>query len=112
MMNKILILLASLAIASASERKDITVVEYWAVWNSSNQVTFMDSLNNVKVERVNTCENVDLVIKNNVIVVPTLIFYVDSTEVKRLEGDLSFTLKSTREEVQQIINELNTPPKK
>ena len=80
--------------------------DFFKNWSS------MDSLNNVKVERVNTCENVDLVIKNNVIVVPTLIFYVDSTEVKRLEGDLSFTLKNTREEVQKIIEELNTLPKK
>ena len=112
MMNKILILLASLAIASASERKDITVVEYWANWNKHNEVTYLDSLTNIKVERVNTCDNVDLVIKNNVIVVPTLIFYIDGQEVRRIEGGLSFTLELTRGEVQKIIDDLITGPKK
>ena len=119
MMNKFKIVLASLialaslvAIASASERKEITLVEYWAPWNQENEITYLDSLKNVKVSRVDVDENIELLIDHNIVVLPTLIFYVDGKEVKRIEGDLSFTLKLTRGEVQKVIEDFNIPLKK
>lgn len=113
-MNKFLILLASLAIASASERKEITLVEYWADWNKCNEVTYLDSLNNVKVLRVDimAAENMDVLINHNIVVLPTLIFFIEGEEVKRIEGDVSFTIDLKRGEVQKIIDELSIGPKK
>ena len=40
------------------------------------------------------------------VILPTLIFYVDGEEVKRLQGDMSFTLKTTIEELDEIVEEI------
>ena len=84
----------------------IVVVEYWAGWNDKNIVTAVEKLKDVKVFRVNIDTNTDLQTKNSVIVVPTIIFYDDGKEYKRLQGDLSFTLKTTKKELQKIIDEI------
>jgi len=39
------------------------------------------------------------------VVVPTIIIFKDGEEVKRFQADISFSMKATREELQDIINE-------
>ena len=43
---------------------------------------------------------------NNVVILPTIIFYDEGEEVKRLQGDMSFTLKVTTDELDEIIEEI------
>ena len=54
--------------------------------------------------------NIDLFPKiqadNNVVILPTIIFYDDGEEVQRLQGDMSFTLKTTTEELDEIVEEI------
>ena len=38
-------------------------------------------------------------------VVPTIIIFKDGEEVKRFQADISFSMKATREELQDVINE-------
>ena len=116
MVNKILLILLSSLLFGVSDltSKDyeeeigqgIVVVEYWAGWNKDNIVTAVEELEGIKVFRVNIDTNADLQSKNGVIVVPTIIFYDDGKEYKRLQGDLSFTLKTTKKELQKIIDEI------
>ena len=61
-------------------------------------------LTNAKVCRVNICDNIDLQIREYILVVPTIIFFENGKEYKRLEADF-FELKTTKEELQIIINE-------
>ena len=70
-------------------KEGIVVVEYWAHWNSEYMVKPITELTNAKICRVNICDNIDLQIK----------------EYKRLEADFTFELKTTKEELQTIINE-------
>ena len=101
MVNKILLILLSSLLFGVGDLtsknyeeeigQGIVVVEYWAGWNDKNIVTAVEELNDVKVFRVNIDTNADLQAKNGVIVVPTIIFYDDGKEYKRLQGDLSFT---------------------
>jgi len=120
MVNKILLILLSSLLFGVDDSIDdltsknyeeeigqgIVVVEYWAGWNDKNIVTAVEELKDVKVFRVNIDTNTDLQAKNGVIVVPTIIFYDDGKEYKRLQGDLSFTLKTTKKELQKIIDEI------
>ena len=43
---------------------------------------------------------------NNVVILPTIIFYDEGEEVKRLQGDMSFSLKVTTKELDNIIEEI------
>ena len=84
----------------------IVVVEYWAGWNAINKIVDFEELENVELYRVNidSCQNLQM--ENSVIVVPTIIFYDDGKEYKRLQGDLSFTLDVTKKDLQKIIDEI------
>ena len=84
----------------------IVVVEYWAGWNAINKIVDFEELENVELYRVNidSCQNLQM--ENSVIVVPTIIFYDNGKEYKRLQGDLSFTLDVTKKDLQKIIDEI------
>ena len=86
-------------------KEGIVVVEYWSHWNSQNIVKPITELENVKICRVNICDNPELQLRDYIIVVPTIIFYDNGKQFKRLEADLSFELKITKEELQKIIND-------
>ena len=44
--------------------------------------------------------------ENEVVILPTIIFYDEGEEVKRLQGDMSFSLKVTTKEHEEIIEEI------
>ena len=85
-------------------KEGIFVVEYWAHWNSEYIVKPVAELTNAKVYRVNICDNIDLQIRDYILVVPTIIFFENGKEYKRLEADY-FELKTTKEELQKIIDD-------
>ena len=90
--------------------RDIVVVEFWATWNEVNKVTLLDKWADdtfdAKVYRLNIDFYPKIQADNNVVILPTLIFYVDGEEVKRLQGDMSFTLKITTEELDKVIEKI------
>ena len=90
--------------------RDIVVVEFWATWNEANKVSLLDKWADdtfdAKVYRLNIDLYPKIQADNNVVILPTLIFYVDGEEVKRLQGDMSFTLKTTTKELDEIIEEI------
>jgi len=120
MFNKLIIL--SLMITSLfSQVRDLTnenfdkatargvvVVEFWASWNDANKVTLLDEWEtfDAKVYRLNIDLYPKVQSKNGVVILPTIIFYDDGEEVERLQGDMSFSLKVTKEELEEIVEEI------
>ena len=51
-------------------------------------------------------ENDDNQKKYNIAIVPTIVIFDDGEEVKRYQADLSFTMVTTRKEIQDYIDEL------
>ena len=85
-------------------KEGIVVVEYWAHWNTEYIVKDFIVLKNAKLGRVNICDNIDLQIRDYILVVPTIIFFENGKEYKRIEADF-FELKTTKEELQKIIDD-------
>ena len=120
MFNKLIIL--SLMITSLfSQVRDLTnenfdkatargvvVVEFWASWNDANKVTLLDEWEtfDAKVYRLNIDLYPTVQSKNGVVILPTIIFYDDGEEVERLQGDMSFSLKVTEKQLEEIIEEV------
>ena len=54
--------------------------------------------------------NIDLYPKiqsdNDVVILPTIIFYDDGEEAERIQGDMSFSLKTTIKELDEIVEEI------
>ena len=93
---------------SRATARNIVVVEFFATWNETNKVTLLDTWDtfDAKVYRINIDLYPDIQSNNNVVILPTIIFYDEGEEVKRLQGDMSFTLKTTIEELDDIIEEI------
>ena len=88
--------------------RGLVVVEFWAGWNEMNKVTLLDEWDtfDAKVYRLNIELFPTIQSDNNVVILPTIIFYDEGEEVKRLQGDMSFTLKVTTEQLDEIIEEI------
>ena len=93
---------------SRATARNIVVVEFYASWNEMNKVTLLDTWDtfDAKVYRINIDLYPDIQANNNVVILPTIIFYDEGEEVKRLQGDMRFTLKTTIEELDNIIEEI------
>ena len=88
--------------------RGLVVVEFWAGWNEMNKVAILDEWDtfDAKVFRLNIELFPTIQSDNNVVILPTIIFYDEGEEVKRLQGDMSFTLKVTTEQLDEIIEEI------
>ena len=88
--------------------RNIVVVEFWAGWNEGNKVTLLEEWENfdVKIYRINIELYPDIQSDNDVVILPTIIFYDDGEEAERLQGDMSFSLETTLEELDEIVEEI------
>ena len=84
----------------------IEVVQYNAGWNSSNDVEWCKELTDCEIDYIDIAAKPKQQTKNKIEVVPTIIIFDDGEEIERFEADISFTIKATREEIQEIIDEL------
>ena len=93
---------------SKATARNIVVVEFWATWNEGNKVTLLEEWENfdVKIYRINIELYPGIQSDNDVVILPTIIFYDDGEEAERIQGDMSFSLKTTIEELDEIVEEI------
>ncbi len=102
MKNLIIIFLLLAGIVSAQ----VEVIHFNAGWNSSNDVKWVDELNDCEIKYIDIAENTKAQNKYEITVVPTIIILDDGEEDERYEADISFSMKATKEDVQEYIDEL------
>ena len=76
-----------------------------AEWNKANNIEWFDKLTDVEKETMDIGEG-DCQKKYQIAIVPTIVIFKDGEEVKRFQADISFAMKATKEEVQEIIDEI------
>ena len=93
---------------SKATARGLVVVEFWATWNEANKVSILDEWDtfDAKVYRLNIDLYPKIQADNEVVILPTIIFYDEGEEVERLQGDMSFTLKVTTKQLDEIIEEI------
>ena len=83
----------------------ISIAHYNASWNSSNEVPWVNDLEDCQTKSyVDISTNPDMQKKHKIAVIPTIIIFKDGEEVARFQADLSFKMLATREEVQEEID--------
>ena len=93
---------------SKATNRGLVVVEFWATWNEANKVSIIDEWDtfDAKVYRLNIDLYPKIQADNNVVILPTIIFFDDGEEVERLQGDMTFTLKTTTDELDEVVEEI------
>ena len=99
----LIILFILLANTSFSQ---IVVTQFTADWNKQNEPEWFDKLKECELSKADIVEFPKLQKKHNIIIVPTIIIFKNGKEVKRFQADISFKLLATREEIQEVIDEI------
>jgi hypothetical protein len=85
----------------------IQVVHFNAGWNSAADVKWVDDLENCKIKKCDIATDTKAQNKWEIVVVPTIIVFKDGEEVKRFQADISFSMKATLEDVQEVVDDSN-----
>ena len=101
----ILLLLPFLAYTQSPCDADICVVQFNAGWNSGNDVEWHSKLKDCEIKYIDIATNPDVANKYEIVVVPTIIVF-NGKEVKRFQADISFAMKATKSEVQEVVDEV------
>ena len=102
----ILLLLPFLTYAQSSPcDADICVVQFNAGWNSANDVEWVNKLKDCEVQYIDIAADAAAQAEWEIVVVPTIIVF-NGKEVKRFQADISFAMKATKSEVQEVVDEI------
>ena len=99
-----LILILMLIVSSSSGQ--IVVTHFNAAWNDPNKVSYIGELTDCDIVYVDIAAAPKLQTKHKIIVVPTVVIYKDGEEIKRFQADISFSMQATKEDMQDVIDEL------
>ena len=90
-------------------KRGVVVIEYYAGWNEANIVKILDDWDNFEVSRVFRLdvEKYDKIMTaEKVVVLPTIIFYLDGEEAARLQGNMKFQLETTTKELDKMVEDI------
>ena len=103
-MKKLFLLLVVL-LFTINSYAQVTVKHFNASWNNANKVTWLGKLTDCNVKYYDITKYPDLQKKYKVVVVPTIVLFLDGEEVDRFQADISFKLSATKSEIQEAIDE-------
>ena len=104
-MKNILLTLVFLFLANFA-KSQVVVLHFNADWNKANEVEWVKDLDDCDIEFIDISKKPKLQKKYSIVVVPTIVVLQYDEEKKRYQADLSFKLAATKEEVQEMIDEL------
>ena len=102
-MKKLLLLLLFISGITYSQ---IQVIHFNASWNASNDVKWIEELTDCKVKNIDIATNTKAATDHKITVVPTILVIVDGEEEERYEADISFSMQATKEDIQEVIDEI------
>ena len=82
------------------------VTHFNAAWYDPNKVSYIGKLTDCDIVYVDIAKAPKLQSKHEIVVVPTVVIFKDGEEMKRYQADISFSMKATRKEMQNFIDEL------
>ena len=87
------------------------VVEFWASFNDANKFVDWDKLENVIYYRADISQCAITKKKYKVRMVPTLIVFKEGIKEKIFKAGLDLMLPASLNEIQEVVNEINTASK-
>ena len=84
----------------------VILAHFNAGWNSANNVKWIYNLSDAKVKKCDIAIDTKSASKYEIVVVPTIIIFDHGKEVKRYQADISFSMKATKSQVQDKIDDI------
>ena len=83
----------------------VTIKHFNASWNASNKVTWLPKLSDCSVKYYDLTKYPKLKTKYKIVVLPTIIIFVDGEEKKRYQANIMMQVDIKQEELQELIDE-------
>ena len=103
-MKKVFLLLISIFCVITCYTQ-ITVKQFNADWNKSNTVTWLSKLTDCNVKSYDITKYPNLQKKYHVVVVPTIIVFLDGEEIKRYQANIMMQIEAKLEDIQNLVDE-------
>ena len=84
--------------------KDITVVEFWAGWNSANEFKELTKLKDCNTYRIDIMNCMDIQTEYNVSAIPTIIIFDNGIEKERFLPNIMFQLEVDKKIIQNSVD--------
>ena len=84
--------------------KDITVIEFWAGWNSANEFKELVKLKDCSVYRVDIMTEADIQAEYNITAIPTIIIFDNGVEKERFGANIMFQLEADKKVIQNSVD--------
>ena len=84
--------------------KDVTVVEFWAGWNSANEFKELIKLKDCNTYRVDIMNCMDIQTEYNVSAIPTIIIFENGIEKERFLPNIMFQLEVDKKVIQNSVD--------
>ena len=107
-MKRFLITLLTLPLLALSQSPcdaDVCVVQFNAGWNSANDVEWVDDFKDCDIKYIDIATDTEAQSDYEIVVVPTIIVF-NGKEIKRFQADISFAMKATEDDVQEVVDEI------
>ena len=82
------------------------VIEFWADWNDSNKCQFLSSLKDCRMYRISIEDYPELAESYKIKVLPTIIVFNKTEQIKIFTGYLMFKLDVDKQEIQAVIDSI------
>ena len=99
-------LLYLLLLVSSMAFSQIKVIHFNASWNAANNVPWFEELTDCNIKFIDIATDANAAAEWEIVVVPTIIVF-NGKEVKRFQADISFAMKATKSEVQEVVDEVD-----
>ena len=86
--------------------KDISVVEFWAEWNSINEFKELIKLKDCNVYRIDIMNCMDIQTKYSVSAIPTIIIFDNGIEKARFLPNIMFQLEADKKVIQNSVDKI------
>jgi hypothetical protein len=100
-----LLVLPFLAFAQSPCDADVCVVQFNAGWNSANDVEWVENLKDCEIQYIDIATDTEAQSEYEIVVVPTIVVF-NGKEIKRFQADISFAMKATEDDVQEVVDEI------
>ena len=84
--------------------KDVTVVEFWAGWNSANEFKELVKLKDCNVYRIDIMNCMDIQTEYSVSAIPTIIIFDNGIEKERFLPNIMFQLEVDKKVIQNSVD--------
>ena len=103
-MKKLLLVLIT-TFVMANCYSQVTIKHFNASWNAANKVTWLGKLSDCSVKYYDLTKYPKLKTKYKIVVLPTIIVFVDGEETKRYQANIMMQVDVKKEELQELIDE-------